>query len=75
MTDFLDQREISEHSYLYWIPRHIRNAEPGDEDLLTEIRGMESFPKPLFDELATDSLELEVVDWLQVGSVSWKSYK
>lgn len=42
------------------------NAKPGDEDLLTEIQGIESLRKPLFEELVTSSLELWVVDWLQV---------
>lgn len=51
-----------------WIPRHIKNAKPGDEDLLTEIQGIESLPGSLFDELVTHDLEAEVVHWLKVCS-------
>ena len=53
-----------------WIPRHIENTKPGDEGLLTEIQGMESLWRLLFEERVTPYLKLEVVDWLQVGSGS-----
>ena len=54
-----------------WIPRHIKNAEPGDGDLLTEIQGIENLRRPLFDEVITYFMELGVVHWLQVGSHSF----
>ena len=42
------------------------HAKLGDEDLLTEIQGIESLRKPVLEELVTSALELKVVDWLQV---------
>jgi hypothetical protein len=39
-------------------PTTLLNAKPGDEDLLTEIQGIESLQKPLFDEVVTYFLEL-----------------
>ena len=71
LADFLlDERETSKHSYylINWIPYNIQNAKPGDEDLLTEIQGIESLQKPLFDELVTSFLAYTVVHWLEVGS-------
>ena len=77
-TDFLlDEREASECSYLInRIRCHLWNARPGDEDLLTEIQGIESLQKPLFDsELVMDFLKQAVVDWLQVSSNSFLQVK
>ena len=54
-----------------WIPRHIKHAEPGNEDLLTEIQGIENLRRPLFNEVITYFMELGVVYWLQVGSHSF----
>ena len=70
MAEFLlDEREISECSYVVdWIPGHIKNASPGDQDLLTEVQAIEGFRRPLFDDLVTHPLELGVVHWLQVGN-------
>ena len=64
LTGFLlDKREISECSYLFdWIPRHIKKAKPGDENLLIEIQGIESLQKPRFDELVTNFLVYMVVN-------------
>ena len=56
---------------IHWIPCHIRNAKSGDEDLLTEIQGIESLHDPLFNELVTYFLEHEVVHWLQVSRASF----
>ena len=76
MTDLLDVREISEiPDIIDAIPHHIGNAEPGDEDLLTEIQGIESLQKPLFDDLVTPGLEVAVVHWLLVSSQSFLAVK
>ena len=53
-----------------WIPYDVERAQPGDEDLLTEIQGIESLRRPLFD-FVTNILEHEVVVWLQVSSDSF----
>lgn len=58
-----------------WIPHHIKNAKPGDKDLLTEIQGIMSLRKPLLNELATDTLKLGEVHWLKVGSASFLQVK
>ena len=73
MTDLLrDEREISEiPDIIDAIPHHIVNAKPGDEDLLTELQGIESLP--LFDEFVTSVLEVAVVHWLLVSSHSLKN--
>ena len=51
------------------------NAKLGDKDLLTEIQGIESVPKPLSDIPVTYFLELEVLNWLQVGGDSFVQVK
>jgi len=50
------------------MPYHVRRAKPDNEDLLTEIQGIESLQKPLFDDVV---LAQEVVFWLQVSSNSF----
>jgi len=53
LTDFLDERDISDSSYIFdRILHHIKLAELGDEDLLTEIKRIDSLQrKSLFDVL------------------------
>jgi hypothetical protein len=53
---------------VYWIPHHIKNAKPGNEDLLTEIEEIENLHRALFDKLVTHDLEVEVMHWLKVCS-------